>query len=81
MELEYQIVEGGVLVRAKSVFAKEKSTMILPVSERRLLEIVNRTESIQVAAPELNADQREFLMTGMTPEEWDDGFKKPFKQD
>lgn len=29
---------------------------------------------IQKAMPELTADEREFLLTGMTPEEWDAAF-------
>ncbi len=29
---------------------------------------------IQNAMPELTADEREFLLTGMTPEEWDEAF-------
>ena len=31
---------------------------------------------IQHAFPELSADQREFLMTGITPEKWDVMFKE-----
>ena len=28
--------------------------------------------SVQVMFPDLSADQREFLLTGMSPEEWDE---------
>lgn len=31
-------------------------------------------QHIQNAMPELTADEREFLLTGMTPEEWDAAF-------
>ena len=31
---------------------------------------------IQHAMPTLTADEREFLMTGITPEEWDNLFSK-----
>ena len=31
---------------------------------------------IQYAMPALTADEREFLMTGITPEEWDSLFSK-----
>ena len=34
-------------------------------------------ELIQVAMPHLSADDREFLMTGITPEEWDAAFDGP----
>lgn len=29
---------------------------------------------IQIAMPHLSADDREFIMTGVTPEEWDETF-------
>ena len=32
---------------------------------------------IQKAMPHLSADDREFLMTGITPEEWDCHFSDP----
>lgn len=31
---------------------------------------------IQEVFPELTADDREFLLTGVTPEEWDKAFKE-----
>lgn len=31
-------------------------------------------ELIQIAMPNLSANDREFLMTGITPEEWDSAF-------
>ena len=31
---------------------------------------------IQNAMPNLSADEREFIMTGITPEEWDSAFKQ-----
>jgi hypothetical protein len=34
-------------------------------------------EYIQNVFPQLNADQREFLMTGITPEEWDASMHPP----
>lgn len=33
-------------------------------------------ELIQVAMPQLNADEREFIMTGITPDEWDSMWEK-----
>lgn len=32
---------------------------------------------IQVVMPHLSSDDREFLMSGITPEEWDELFKDP----
>ena len=34
------------------------------------LEAWQTGTKIQLAAPQLDADDREFVMTGMTPEEW-----------
>ena len=38
-------------------------------------------EFIQVAMPYLTADEREFIMTGITPEEWDATFGEPEGED
>ena len=45
--------------------------MELPVTEQQLDTWQSGTY-IQVAMPELSPEQREFIMTGMTPEEWDE---------
>ena len=36
---------------------------------------------IQFAMPNLTADEREFIMTGITAEEWDDAFGEPEEWD
>lgn len=33
-------------------------------------------ELVQDAFPNLSADDREFIMTGITPDEWDETFKE-----
>ncbi len=38
------------------------------------LHAYNEGELIQNAMPHLTADQREFIMTGITPEEWNNAF-------
>lgn len=70
MEIEYIEVEGGCQVTAKSPFNSKKSSMFLPISGERLIQIMNRDGRIQDVAPELDADQREFLITGIPPEQW-----------
>ena len=48
--------------------------MEIPLTETEFDEGMNRRAQgahIQDAFPNLTADQREFLMTGATPEEWD----------
>lgn len=50
------------------------NSMDIPVSEERVRAWLKSDELIQNAFPELTADQREFLMTGITPEEWNAAF-------
>lgn len=38
---------------------------------RRAMEHYNKGALIQDAFPRLTAEQREFLLTGITPEEWE----------
>lgn len=48
-----------------------KHTMEIPCSTEELTNWVNnRSLLIQEAFPNLNAEQREFILTGITPEEW-----------
>ena len=64
--------ELGLRVSRRSVFTKEMNSMVLPVSQERIeLWASGGGALIQDAFPELNADQREFLMSGATPEEWE----------
>ncbi len=53
-------------------------TMDLPVTQEDIDRCwglsPNGTEHIQNVFPELSADQREFLKTGITPEEWEEEF-------
>ena len=61
-------------VTASCDLDKEESDMILPISEATFREAHARWtngEMIQAAFPQLDADQREFLMTGITPEKWE----------
>jgi hypothetical protein len=47
--------------------------MEFPLSEEEFTSSYNAWKSgmlIQEAFPTLNAEQREFLMTGITPDEW-----------
>jgi hypothetical protein len=54
-------------------------TLDLPVTEEGLKRCWSQhpegTEHIQNVFPDLTPGQREFLMTGMTEEEWDDMWK------
>ena len=52
-----------------SMFTGIERTLDLPVTEAQLSEWEAGT-LIQKAMPELTADEREFIMTGVTAQEW-----------
>tara|TARA_B100000029_G_scaffold473283_1_gene514526 strand:+ start:1311 stop:1484 length:174 start_codon:yes stop_codon:yes gene_type:complete len=56
------------------MFTGKEHTLEIPVTEDQLNAWKNG-KLIQDAMPNLTPDQREFLMTGSTPQEWDSIFK------
>lgn len=60
---------GPALVTAVSAFTGETHTMHLPITEEEFDRWRNG-ELIQKVWPNLTNEQREFLKTGTTPEEW-----------
>ena len=56
-----------------SVVSGITRTQDIPVKQEELDSWANGSV-IQVAMPQLTADEREFIMTGITPEEWDREF-------
>jgi hypothetical protein len=56
-----------------SMFSGEINEMEIPITPQELVLIENRKVTIQQIAPTLTPEQREFLMTGVTPEEWNGG--------
>jgi len=64
-------------IARQSPFTGKVSSMTLPISEDEFNRCANDWQSgtlIQNAFPMLNADQREFVKTGITPEEWNEMF-------
>jgi hypothetical protein len=57
----------------ESMFSGKVHSMEIPVTEAQI-EAWQNGELIQNAMPNLTPDQREFLMTGITPEEWEAEF-------
>ena len=53
-----------------STFSGNMHSWDLPVTEEQI-ERWQRGILIQNAMPHLTADEREFIMTGTTPDEWD----------
>jgi hypothetical protein len=54
--------------------------MDLPISQKQI-DLYDKGEYIQVAFANLNPDQREFYMTGITPDEWNKLFPKEEEDD
>ena len=62
------------LIIRTSPFSGNTNSMEIEVTQEQL----SSWESgvlIQNAMPNLSADEREFIMTGITPAEWDSAFK------
>tara|TARA_R110000851_G_scaffold308473_1_gene467397 strand:- start:42 stop:311 length:270 start_codon:yes stop_codon:yes gene_type:complete len=56
----------------RSALTDRVSSMMIDVSYAQVVAWEDSGELIQNAMPNLTDNEREFLMTGITPEEWDD---------
>ena len=61
-------------ITRKSMFTDVTRTIDLPITEEQLT-LWEEGMLIQKAMPNLSPDQREFIMTGVTSEEWNEAFK------
>jgi len=57
------------IVQRRSILTQKVNTMNLNVTEEQLIR-QKQGEIVQDVFPELSADEREFLISGITPEEW-----------
>lgn len=57
------------LITRTSSYSGKTRTKDLPVTEAQM-NAWQRGEHIQKALSHLSADEREFILTGITPEEW-----------
>ncbi len=57
-----------------SILSNKTNTLDIQVSQDQITSWQNG-EPIQNAMPGLSADDREFLMTGITPDEWENNFE------
>ena len=67
------------LVTKTSQMSGETHTIDIDVTEEQLYRIENRRmtgELIQNIVPSLSKELREFLMSGITPEEWNEMFSE-----
>jgi hypothetical protein len=62
------------LVTKKSLVSGNTSTMDIDVTDDQLARIETGRELIQNIVPHLSPDEREFLKSGITPQEWNDMF-------
>jgi hypothetical protein len=64
-------------ITRKSALSGLEHTMDLPITQEQFdrWQLNSLPGLIQHVFPHLTADQREFLMTGVTQEEWDATFK------
>jgi hypothetical protein len=65
------------LVTRTSQISKTQSTMDIDVTIEQMFRIENRystKELIQDIVPNLSKEEREFLITGITPKEWNELF-------
>lgn len=67
-------------VMKQSSITGKQNTMELPITQERFDAWVNSDNRpfVQIAFPDLTDEQREFLMTGITPEEWDEIMPEDF---
>ena len=75
---EEEVLTETTRVTNTCMFTGDIGYMDLPVSEERIAEYLEADPSkrglIQDVFPELSPDEREFLMTGITPETWNSMF-------
>ena len=64
------------LITKRSICSGKINVMEIPCTEKDIFRWKASGEKNQDAFPRLTTDQREFLMTGCTPEEWDEIFDK-----
>ena len=67
------IAENMVRVTKTSMLSGLQSSMDLPIRQGHIDRWLGGA-LIQDAMPHLSLDQREFLMSGITPAEWDEAF-------
>jgi len=71
MRIEH-IAENKVLVQKKSMVSGRVNSMLLPTTQGKIEYWIESGKLIQDVMPDLSADHREFLMSGITPREWND---------
>ena len=63
------------LVTRLSPFSHTRNTIDLDITAEQLARYEQGNELIQNVFPDLSPEHREFIITGITPEEWEASFK------
>ena len=63
-------------VEKHSILTGKQNVMFLPVTEVDIAKGLAEGTLVQDAFPQLSDDAREFLISGITPEEWNAAFPK-----
>lgn len=63
-------------VEKHSILTGKQNVMFIPVTEVEIAKWLADGTLVQDAFPQLSDSAREFLMSGITPEEWDATFGK-----
>ncbi len=63
------------LVTRRDPLTGKENTLDLPITEVQIYNWRSGGRNIQAVMPHLSADQREFLMTGLMPDSWEDIFQ------
>ncbi len=63
------------LIKRRSPFSDKENELEIDVNDFQMKKWQSGT-SIQIAMPHLSADAREFIMTGITAEEWNKLFNE-----
>ena len=70
------VTEGFTMVHKFSILTGKESCMVLPLRLGQLEHWFKSGTLVQDAFPQLSDDAREFLISGITPEEWNAAFPK-----
>ena len=73
-EIFIREVPGGVAVKRTSQMTGDEHEMFMPVAAHRIKDWFGSDQLIQHVFPDLDDNQREFLLSGITPEEWEIAF-------
>lgn len=68
------VSENWVCVTKTSMLSGKENDMVLPLRQGQIEHWLDSGTLVQDAFPQLSDDAREFLISGITPEEWNATF-------